>query len=89
VTVLTRATRTLVDGLVATLPTALKRPSKTAVARNAAAGWKIVAHARAHRRRTDAEGSIELRVVKPGEGTLAADGVALEAQAPKTLPSSD
>jgi hypothetical protein len=37
----------------------------------------------------DAAGSIQLLVVKPGAGTLALDGVALEARAAKALPSSD
>jgi hypothetical protein len=37
----------------------------------------------------DTAGSIQLLVVKPGAGTLAVDGVALEARAAKALPSSD
>jgi len=41
------------------------------------------------KRYRDAAGSLELLVVKPGEGTLVADGVPLEVQQAKALPSSD
>ena len=36
-----------------------------------------------------ADGSIELLCIKPGKGTLAVDGAALELKAAKALPSSD
>jgi hypothetical protein len=41
------------------------------------------------KRYTDESGSLELLCVKPGEGTLAAQGVALVLKGAKPLPSSD
>lgn len=41
------------------------------------------------KRYTNADGSIELLCIKPGKGSLAADGVALEVKSAKPLPSSD
>ena len=41
------------------------------------------------KRYADAAGSIELLVVKPGAGTLALDGTALQARTARALPSSD
>jgi len=41
------------------------------------------------KRYTDAAGTLELLCVKPGEGSLAADGVALVLKGAKPLPSSD
>ncbi len=41
------------------------------------------------KRYTNAAGDIEILCTKPGEGGLAADGVALEIKGAKPLPSSD
>lgn len=41
------------------------------------------------KRYRDAAGTLEVLVVKPGDGTLAADGSPLEVQQAKALPSSD
>jgi hypothetical protein len=41
------------------------------------------------KRYQSADGAIELLCIKPGKGSLAIDGVALEIKAPKALPSSD
>ena len=41
------------------------------------------------KRYTDAAGALELLCVKPGKGSLAADGVALVLKGAKPLPSSD
>jgi len=41
------------------------------------------------KRYTDEAGALELLCVKPGEGSLAADGVALVLKGAKPLPSSD
>lgn len=41
------------------------------------------------KRYTDADGTIELLVIKPGQGGLALDGVALQLKDAKPLPSSD
>lgn len=41
------------------------------------------------KRYTDASGTMELLCVKPGEGSLAADGAALVLKGAKPLPSSD
>jgi hypothetical protein len=41
------------------------------------------------KRYTDESGTLELLCVKPGEGVLAADGVALVLKGAKPLPSSD
>lgn len=41
------------------------------------------------KRYQSADEAIELLCIKPGKGTLAIDGVALEMKAPKALPSSD
>ncbi len=41
------------------------------------------------KRYTDASGQLELLCVKPGEGSLAADNVAMVVKGAKPLPSSD
>jgi hypothetical protein len=41
------------------------------------------------KRYTDESGALELLCVKPGEGSLAAEGVALVLKGAKPLPSSD
>ncbi|HPG29053.1 MAG: hypothetical protein H6748_00445 [Spirochaetaceae bacterium] len=41
------------------------------------------------KRYTNAEGDIEILCTKPGEGSLAVDGTALEVKGAKPLPSSD
>jgi hypothetical protein len=41
------------------------------------------------KRYTNADQSVELLCIKPGKGTLAIDGVALELKSAKPLPSSD
>ena len=41
------------------------------------------------KRYVDAAGTVELLCVKPGKGTLAADGVALLLKEAKPLPASD
>jgi len=58
----------------------------------AAAGAALVATGEGTqlgKRYTDATGGLELLCVKPGEGALAADGVALVLKGAKPLPSSD
>lgn len=41
------------------------------------------------KRYQNADGSVELLCIKPGKGSLAIDGAALEIKATKALPSSD
>lgn len=41
------------------------------------------------KRYTDAAGTLELLCIKPGQGSLALDGVALQLKDAKPLPSSD
>jgi len=41
------------------------------------------------KRYTDAAGTIEILCIKPGDGALALDGVALQLKEAKPLPSSD
>jgi hypothetical protein len=41
------------------------------------------------KRYTDAAGTVELLCIKPGKGSLALDGVALQLKDAKPLPSSD
>lgn len=66
--------------------------AEMATARSAAAGEvdpALAGGTAMGKRYQNAEGTIELLCIKPGKGTLAIDGVALEIKAAKALPSSD
>lgn len=64
-------------------PMADERGEKRAIDPAFAEGTKM------GKRYTDAGGTMELLCIKPGAGTLALDGVALELKDAKPLPSSD